>query len=253
MLGFGSGVLVATGLVDANGNTIAQTTPSPFGILQGVTLEFDFETKPLYGENSFPVAVGRGQGKVTGKATSANIFAALFNSVFFGQTLVSGLFATSKSSVGVAIPTTPWQITPTVPSSGTWTDDMGVTDSSGRIMQRVAASPATGQYTAVAGQYTFAAADNVSALSVFINFRYTASVTGAQKSSIANLPMGYAPSTQIDLSMSYAGKSLSWRLPNVISPKLSIDFKNNDWSIPNYEFEAFADASNNIAYYSASV
>jgi hypothetical protein len=125
-------------------------------------------------------------------------------------------------------------------------------DSKGHIMKHVSGTPATGEYSVSAGVYTFASADNVSGLTVFINYRYTATVTGAQKSTIANLPMGYSPSVQIDLSVSYAGKFLSWRLPNAISPKMSFQFKNNDWTIPDYNFDCFSDSLNNIAYYSLS-
>lgn len=251
---FGAGVLVATGLVDASGNVISTTTPSPFGILQNVQIDFSFQNKPLFGENQFAVAIGRGEGTVSGKATAANIYAALFNNVFFGQSLVndSAFFATVKDSTGTLIPATPFQITVTPPSSGTWNSDQGVTDSTGRIMQCVASGPAAGQYSVAAGVYTFSSADHSAALTVFINYRYTATVTGSRAGTIANLPMGYAPSVQIDLSVSYAGKLFAWRFPNTISPKMSIQFKNNDWTIPNYEFECFSDNLNNIAYYSMS-
>lgn len=249
---FGAGVMVATGVLDANGAAISPTQPSPYGVLQDVSVDFEYSLKPLYGDLQFPVAIGRGEGKITGKAKSANISSVLFNNFFFGQTLTSGLTAIFKATVAVAIPATPFQITPTPPSSGTWDSDMGVIDSNGRLMTHVASGPTAGQYAVTAGVYTFASADNVSALSVFISYRYTASVAGAKNMSVVNLPMGYAPSTQIDLSTSFNGKFLCFRFPNVIAPKLSLQFKNTDWAIPEYEFECFADNLNNIAYISAS-
>lgn len=251
---FGAGVLAAVPILDAFGNAIANPTPSQFGILQDVAVDFEFENKPLYGASQFPVAVGRGKGKVTGKAKEALIYASLFNNAFFGQPAAqtSGFFAVFTATTAVLIPTTPFIITVTPPSAGTWDTDLGVTDNNGRIFTRVASAPATGQYSVAAGAYTFASADNVSALSVFINYRYTATVTGAQKVSVGNLLMGYAPQLQIDLSVSYSGKSMTIRMPNALPQKFSWAFKNDDWTIPEFNWDCFADNSNNIAYYSMS-
>src|SRR4051812_28857564 len=199
---FGAGVLAAVQTVDANGNAIANPTPAQLGILQGVTLNFEFETKPLYGANQFPVAVGRGKGKVTGKAKEALVYASLFNTAFWGQPAqqTSGFFAVFNDATGTLIPTTPFQITITPPSAGTFDTDLGVTDSNGKIYVRVASAPTTGQYSLSGAIYTFAAADV--GIRVFINYRYSATVTGAQKVTVQNLLMGYAPQLQIDMSVS---------------------------------------------------
>ena len=58
---FGAGVLWATPTTDAYGNTIANPTPVQFGIAQEVSVDVSFDTKMLYGQNQFPVAVGRGK------------------------------------------------------------------------------------------------------------------------------------------------------------------------------------------------
>ena len=250
---FGAGTMTAVPLQDSSGTVITTPTPAPFGTLQDVTLDFDFEKKPLYGERQFPVALGRGKGKLAGKCKQAKIFAALFNSAFFGQTLTAGFFATYTDTTGTAIPDTPGPYTITVvpPSSGTWDTDLGVTAAAtGKQYKRVSAAPATGEYSVAAGVYTFAAVDKL--LVMFINYRYTATVTGAQKSSVANLLMGYAPIIQIDLTVSYAGKAMSIRMPNSLPGKMSMNFKNDDWTIPDFDWECFADNSNNVAYYSMS-
>lgn len=251
---FGAGVFYITPTIDAFGNTIAVPQPTPVGILQDVSLNFEFTNKPLYGALQFPVAIGRGEGKCTGTAKFANIYSLLWNNAFFGQpaATVAGFIGIVTSTVAVAIPATPFQITPTVPSAGTWDTDESVTDSNGNLMIKVASGPTAGQYSVAAGVYTFASADNVSGLSVFINFRYTATVTGATKTTVANLLMGYAPQIQIDLQVSYAGKSMFIRLPGAIPSKFTWAFKNTDWTIPNFDFDCFADTSNNIVYTSMS-
>jgi hypothetical protein len=250
---FGAGIMAATPLIDSYGNAITTPTPAPFGVTQDVTLDFDFEQKPLYGASQFPVAVGRGKGKVMGKCKQAKIYASLFNTMFFGQPTnqTTGFFSIFQDTVGTAIPGTPYTITPTVPLSGTWDADegvaMGVLDTK-VPMTRVTGTPTTGQYAVAAGVYTFAAADTTKV--VYINFRYTATVTGSQKVTVANLLMGYAPSLQLDLNVTYAGKSFCIRLPGALPSKWGWTFKNDDWTIPEFDFECFADGNGNIAYYS---
>jgi hypothetical protein len=87
---------------------------------------------------------------------------------------------------------------------------------------------------------------------MFINYNYTATSTSARQSTVANLPMGYAPSFQADLQLSFSGKSLTVSLPNCISTKLGIASKLDDFAIPSFEFDAFASASGTVLTYSMS-
>jgi hypothetical protein len=247
---FGSGVLIGTPLTDYTGAAIANPTPVQFGVAQEIGLDVSFDTKMLYGQNQFPVAVGRGKGKITGKVKAAQVNGALFNSIMFGQGLTSGIIADVYDVVGAAIPGTPYQITPTVPSSGTWTFDLGVRDSNGVPMTRVASGPTTGQYSVAAGVYTFAAADTTKV--VFISFQYTATSTTAKKSTLVNPLMGYAPSFRADLYLPYNGKTLIVTANNCVANKLSLATKLDDFVIPEYNFDAFADASGNVLTYALS-
>ena len=243
---FGAGILWGVPLQDATGAAITNPTPIQFGTLQDVSLDVSFDTKKLYGNLQFPVAVGRGKGSLTGKAHFAQINGAILNSLFFGQTVTAGIIGDVLDTTGAAIPTTPFAITPTVPSSGTWSVDLGVKNASGLPMTRVdaAATPTTGQYKVAAGVYTFATADT--GLTVFISYQYTATSTSAKKSTVQNLPMGYAPSFRVDLLNPYAGKMLTVTLPNAIGSKLSFASKLDDFMIPEFDFEGFADASGNV-------
>jgi hypothetical protein len=241
---FGSGVLWGTPLSDANGNAISNPSPIQFGVLQDCSVDMSFDNKMLYGQNQFPVAVGRGKGKVACKSKTAQISGALFNSLFFGQTITNGIVSDVYDTTGALIPATPFAITPTVPSSGTWSYDLGVRNASGVPMTRVASGPATGQYSVAAGVYTFAAADT--GLRVYINYQYTATSTTANKSTITNLPMGYAPTFKADLYLPYQGKSMILTLNSCIASKLGMATKQDDFMIPEFDFEAFADSSGNI-------
>lgn len=66
----------------------------------------------------------------------------------------------------------PYTVTPTVPGSGVWSADAGVSyASTGVQLTPVASGPTVGQYSVSAGVYTFAAADEGAAL--LISFLYT--------------------------------------------------------------------------------
>lgn len=248
--GFGSGVLWGTPLTDANGASIANPTPIQLGVMQDMSLDISFDTKMLYGQNQFPVAVGRGKGKMAGKAKLAQLNGAMMNSLVFGQTVTSGILSDVYDVTGSVIPSTPFTITPTVPSSGTWSADLGVKNANGVPMTRVASSPATGQYSVSAGVYTFAAADT--GLTVFISFQYTASSTSAKKSTVLNLPMGYAPTFRADIFVPYAGKSLIFTIPQCLSSKFGLVTKQDDFLIPELDFEGFADSAGNAIYWGVS-
>lgn len=241
---FGAGTLFATQLTDAFGAAIANPTPIQFGTLQEVSIDISGDVKELYGQNQFPVAVGRGKVKVAGKAKVASVNGLQFNSIFFGQTLAAGTYAAVYDTTGALVPTTPFQITPTVPGSGTWAADLGVINASGLVMTRVASGPTTGQYSVAAGVYTFAAADV--GIRMFISYQYTATSTTAKKMTVQNIPMGYAPTFRCDLTESYNGKIVTFTLNSCISTKLGIASKLDDFWIPEFDFSAFSDSGNTI-------
>lgn len=240
-VGFGAGILWGTPLTDANGAAIANPTPVQFGALQDVSIDFQADIKQLFGSNAYPLVVARGKSKISGKAKAAQVNGALLNSIYFGYVATSSIVGDVADVTGALIPTTPFQVTPTPPSSGTWSVDLGVKNSNAVPLARVASAPATGQYSVAAGVYTFAAADV--GLTVYISYQYTASSTAAKKISITNVIMGAAPTFRCDLSVPYGGKTLTLVLLNCVANKLTLATKLDDFTIPEFDFEAFADAS----------
>jgi hypothetical protein len=246
-LAFGLGYMVATALTDASGNAIVTPTPAQIGVIQDWSADFSFDVKELYGSYQYPVAIGRGKGKIGGKAKAAQINGLMLNTLVFGQTLVAGTLSEVIDTIGTAIPTTPFQITPTVPGSGTWTVDLGVFDNNtGLQLTRVVSGPTTGQYSVAAGVYTFAAADVGHV--VRISYQYTATSTTAKKLTVNNPLMGQAPQFRLDLYTPYSGKNFVLTLPACVSTKLSFAPKLDDFMTEEFDFSAFADASNNVAY-----
>ncbi len=243
MLIFGAGTVFAVPLQDASGNAISNPTPIKIAAMQSMSLDFSGDLKELYGQYQMPIDTARGKVKTSGKITNAHIYGAAVNTLFFGQTVTSGTQnAAYEDLTGAAIPATPYQITPTAPSSGTWQEDLGVIDANGRPMTRVASGVTTGQYSVSAGVYTFAAADT--GLTVFINYRYSFTNAAGKSITINNLQMGAAPKLKLLLATTYSGKRSLVRLNSVVSNKLALlSTKLDDYNIPDLEYGAFADAS----------
>lgn len=241
---------MATPTIDINGNAITTPSPTEFGVLQDVTSDITFDIKELYGQSQFPVAIGRGKGKIALKAKFGQINGLMLNNLVFGQSYTNILLGQVKDLVGTAVPTTPFTITPTVPNSGTWLGDMGVTTADGKPLTRVVSGPTTGQYSVAAGVYTFAAADT--GIIYKISFQYTSTSTLAKKIVIPNALMGVAPTFRVDLAMPFNGKQAILTLNACTTQKFSFATKLDDFMIPEIDFSAFADTSGNIGFLSVA-
>lgn len=245
---FGTGALIAAKTIDSLGNAIANPTPLKFGELSDVTIDIQRDLKLLYGTFMYPVAGGAGKGKVELKAKFARIAGQVFNDLFFDNTLTTGTGTSAViDTTGTAIPSTPFTITPTIPGSGTWARDLGVADSNGIPMKRVASAPTTGQYSVAAGVYTFAAADTGKI--VYINFSYTSTSANSKQIAIVSPLMGQAPTFSIDLPGTYGGKAVYYRFLSCMSSKLTLDPKQDDFQTNDLDFTAFADpTSGSLGY-----
>lgn len=251
---FGSGLMWGTPLTDASGASVAVPTPYLFGTMQDVELDIKFEIKKLHGQNSFPKIITRGKGSISGKAKAATIFGGLFDSFVFGQGSSSGATSMVYDTTGAVVPTAPHTITITPPSSGTFAADLGVFDvASGAPLKRVAAAPANkGEYgvNATTGVYTFHS--GAAGGSVYINYRYNAANNVARKGSVTNRPMGYTPSFRTDLYFPFQDKFLTLTLYNTVSDGLKLSFKNDDFSVPEFGFDAGEGAGGKILDWSMS-
>lgn len=238
---FGSGTLVGVR------TDLANQTPAIFGVVQDVEIDFSFSLKELVGQYQAPVAIGRGAMKIQSKAKSARIYSALYNSLFFGQTQATGALLQAVNEAGT-IPGTPYQVT--VANSAAWVTDLGVFyASTGVQFTRVASAPAAGQYSVAAGVYTFAAADT--GLAVVINYTYTSN-SGAQKITLSNQLMGAGPTFQLNIAETYNSKVLNIQLNANVASKLSFPFKNQDFTINDFEWQSLTDAAGNLGYITCS-
>ncbi|MFA6015895.1 MAG: hypothetical protein WC742_12595 [Gallionellaceae bacterium] len=249
MINFGTGKLIAIPTNLADGTAITVPQPVILSTLQDISVDMSVETKTLYGSKRFPIAAGQGKGKIEIKAKHAEIDGGVYGSLFLGKASAAGIKA-AVIDFAATIPATPGPYTLTIapPSSGTFVADLGVFNATtGVQMTRVASAPATGEYSLVVatGIYTFAAADQGKAITV--SYEYTASA-GGKVWTITNEQMGYSPSFAMLLQNGYDGKTLVCKFNKCISSQFQLPLKSDDFSISDFNAEAFADAAGNLGY-----
>ena len=238
MFAFGPGVIVGT---------LAGATPTPINLVlaQEVTLDFAATNKPLYGQNRYAIAMGGGTVKVTGKVKAAKISAMALGLLFFGITPSAGQTATAIAEAGSVPAVSTYTIT--VANSATWTVDQGVVyATTGLPLKRVASVSAVGQYSVAAGVYTFYSGD--ASASVLITYNYTIPSTGS-KILVPNPLLGAVVNFAINWYVQDPTTNLgtNWQLPNCVMGKYTFGSKLEDFVMPEFDFDAYANAAGNIA------
>jgi hypothetical protein len=240
---FGSGTLIGK-RTDVTG-----TPPCLLGTLQDVSLDFDRKIETLLGQYNMPVAAGGGEFKITGKAKFARLQATQINNLFLGQTLAANsmLEMTTGESGTVASGAV------TVANSSAYVEDYGVFyGSTGVQLSPVGSSPAQGQYSLSSGVYSFNSTDN--GAGVLIYYSYT--VSSGNKISLANQLAGPLPMFELSLKETFnyfgSSKDLLIKLNACVSSKLSLPFSNQKFTVAEFDFQAIADAANNIGTISVS-
>lgn len=232
---FGSGTLI---LIPATTNA----TPIQCQHLQDFELDFKFDEKDLHGSSQFPIANARGKGSIEGKFKEPSFNGALFNETFFGDTGTAGQLLMAVKEAGTVPASVSYEIT--VSNSANFDTDCGVIYAdNGIALKKVASAPAVGEYSVAAGVYTFAAAD--ASADVLITYAYTAA-SGGTVTEWTNKTMGDAPKFKVIFSSEYEGNQLTIQLNSCKSNDLKMAPSNEDFTIPEFSFKAFADAANKI-------
>jgi hypothetical protein len=251
-LSFGAGALFGE-RTDVQIGTTGGNGARQFGVLQDIQIDFDWTSKELYGQYQFPLAIARGQGKITGKAKFARILGLLYSDIFFGQSAATGQFAVSQYEAQTVPSSTPYTVT--VANAASYNDDLGVYyAATGKAFSRVATPAAAGQYSVnfATGVYTFAAADTGAALLISYSYNVT---TSGNRITLSNPLMGVTPTFKATFYQAVSPGSnpaapLALRLNACTSSKLSLPTKVDDWTISELDFSAFADATGTIGYVS---
>ena len=239
MFVFGSGVLIGT----PSGGS-----PINFGLVQEVSLNVATTTKALYGQYNFPVALGSGTKKMTGKAKMARISGQALGSLFFGISPSAGSTQTQFGEATTVPSSSPYTYTTTYHS--TFVADQGVVYASSALpLKHVASAPSAGQYAvSAAGVYTFASADAGAA--VLISYTYTLAGSGASIVVSSQL-IGPSISFSADLFAQdpSTGKQFSVLLYNCVAEKLSFGTKVEDFLMPELDFQCFANPAGQVCQF----
>ena len=235
---FGSGVLFG------RSNDNSPPTPVRFGGLQSCSIDIAFTVKELYGQYQFPIALGRGTGKITGKADFAQINAQLYNDLFFGYANP----ATGSKPISVSEAQTVTANAVNVTNNTTFVRDLGVVlAADNSLFTRVTNTPTGQQYTVneSTGAYAFNSTQNN--VPVLVSYEYTAAANG-KTISITNQLLGNAPTFLAAFQTTFRSKPLTMVLNACMSSKLTLPTKLEDFTIPSFDFQAFADDSGQIGY-----
>ncbi len=217
-------------------------TPVNVGTLKEVSVDISRDTKEMKGAKTFPEDIALAGGKITGKAKSGRIQGDLIASVLAGSTVTTGQKAAANNEIATwATSITGAQIT----GGATFDQDGGIYDyTAGIWMKAVASAPATGQYAinTSTGAYTGASAD----VGHQVGLYYTYTKATGKTITLKNPLMGSAVTFKLNAFNTYKSKDTGYTLYAVLFPKLSLASKQDDYTENDLEFQAFADANDNV-------
>jgi hypothetical protein len=240
---FGTGTLIA------KRTDLANTPPFLFGTLQDISLDFDQKLESLTGQSKVAVALGDGELKITGKAKFARLQMTMVTNLLLGVSQTTGTLEMASTGEAASVPaSTPFTYV-VANASQTPLEDFGVFyQASGIQLTPVASGPATGQYTfnAATGTYTFSSGDASAAVYAY----YTYSAAAGTKLVYANPLMGTSPVFEVyfktQTSNFGVNKEVTIKLNACKSSKLSLGFTSQKFTIPEFDFQAMADAAGNV-------
>ena len=216
---------------------IVSGAPLRFGTLQDVSVDFSGDLKTLHGQRQFAEAIARGKSKIEWKAQTGQVNFKLYNELFFGQSVATGAIVPVSGEVG-AIPGSVSYVV-TVANGADFVQDLGVFFSlTGEPLTQVASGPTAGQYSvnSTTGAYTFAAAD--ASKGVLIDYLYED--TDGETLDIDNELMGTVPVFGQILTETFQSKSFVLQLYACTADKLSMPFKQDDFSVSELSGQAQA-------------
>lgn len=242
---FGPGILIATRTDVSPGVAIN------VGYVQEFSIEAAGTTKQLYGTDQFPLAAARATIKATGKFKAATLSGIAMNALFFGMTMSTGGLSWNIDST-FTLSTLSTVLT--VGSSTTFDADLGVRyANSGLPLQRVSTgNEAVGSYSITGysqgggtNSYNFAAGDEGSNVKV----TYTSKTGTGQSMIVTNQLIGNSPTFQLDYYTNLnqpTSKPFAVRLYQAIADKTTMQFKLEDFMIPEWDVSLFANNAGQV-------
>jgi hypothetical protein len=228
--------------------TTANPNPSPrmFGQLQEVSMDDSFEEKKLFGANSAPLRVFRGQRKLDIKAKAARISGAAYCELFYGTTTSTGSVLSVFNEVQTIPATTTYTLTANNAgvAGANFVEDYGVAyATTGVDFKLVVGTPTVGQYSVSSvGVYTFAAAD----ASAVVVLRYGYSVLTGITVQVPNTAQQESPYFSAVLNNPTDG-GFTRKIFKCTASKLNMQFKQGEIVIPEFDISV-VDPGTSVLY-----
>jgi hypothetical protein len=256
MLLFGTGKLIALPQRNGLGLVVPESSPVVIGSAQEITVDMDADIKTLYGAGRYALGVAQGRSKVEIKAKYASLDAGILGRLQFGKQASAGIRSTVNDfscvlPTGAAGSVAPVSVVIEPPQDGSFVADLGIFDgATGEQLERVPFDanpvPAAGQYTLKDGTYRFAPSTNEREM--MISYEYRATGGKGQLFELTNELMGPSPSFTLVMKAEHDGRTLSMRLNRVVSSKVTLPFKSDDFATFELNGQAFADERGQLGY-----
>jgi hypothetical protein len=246
-------------LIPAGGTT----SGAELGVVQSASLELKVDLKELRGAFRYPIAVADGKGTASGKVNFAQLYPQNLAQITGGSQNTSGAYHAAIAESHVIPASTPFTVTLTNAATFyTGSEIVTLIDSTGspQFYSRVASGPASsgtagaanGTYTIAAGVLTFAAGDAGRTVQITYEYQPAADIND---NTVALTQVGMNTATTFQLTLiGVAAKNIYTnvsqqfiiQLNACLAPSLKLDFKLDDFTYADLDFEAFIDVNGNL-------
>jgi len=244
--------------INPNSGNLA-TNPTPVKPYTIASLEIDqsADTKELRGQSQFPDDTARSDIKSTFKFSMGRTDYFLLNQAVYADVTTTGGTSVSPNEAHTVPGSSTYTITVAPPSSGTFSEDLGVQYAGLGNLTKVQSLTGAGQYTVSAGTYTFHSSD--ASANVLISYAYT--LTAGNTYQLNNQVQGYSPQIEFWAVETYSKASAGTNavVPSVVRiyaakiGKVSFPYKRNDYKMVDIEGGYFASANGRVIdYYAAN-
>ena len=236
---FGPGVITVT---PAN---VTNPTPYNVGYAQEISYEESFTNKAVYGTFRRALAIGAGTIKATGKVKAVRWSISAMAALLYGVAPTVGQTTTAIAEAQTVPAVSTYTVT--VNNAATYSQDQGVVyAATGAPLKRVASVTTAGQYSVntSTGVYTFYSGD--ANAKVQITYNYTVSASGYSLLGSAQL-LGPTVTFGLNIAVSDPTNSNVGTLQvfNAVVSKWSFATKLEDFDMPEFDYEAYANAAGN--------
>lgn len=224
---------------------VANPTPRTIMTIQETSFDFKGDVKKLMGEGQYAVDAAIGSIEIGCKCKNGQLDLAAVNDLFFGKTIAAnGEELVKNESITVAAGVA------TLAGGAQTVQDLGIFNAAtGLQYKRVATAPTAGQYVwGASGALTFNVSENAQLLLASYLKNNT---TTMQSISLTNDVAGTTTTIKGFFSKKFRdGRQLNIHLYNLIVPGINFGFKLNDYTMPEFSMEVFADPVLGVGKYS---